>query len=137
MLAAEFVLMTDLRRLLSAPGALGASAWDLVAEARAWGLTLPAEAIEVLLRARLESRLREADGLFTLENLTEAQRVLDFARDAGIALDLWEAQNLFQVRHAPRLAQAPAEERAALMALAEGLHFNVETLEGAAAENIH
>jgi alpha-amylase/alpha-mannosidase (GH57 family) len=136
-LAAEFVLMTDLRRALSAPGALSAGAWDLVAEARAWGLRLPAESIEALVRARLESRLRNADGPVTLENLTEAQRALDFARDAGITLNLWEAQNLFQVRHAARLAQAPAEERAALVALAEGLHFNIETLEGAVRERIY
>lgn len=134
MLAAEFVLMTDLRRALSAPGPLSATAWDLLGEARAWGLTLPAEAIEVLLRERLEARLREADGLFTLENLAEAQRALDFARDAGIAINLWQAQNLFQVRHAPRLARAPAEERAALEALAERLHFNVEALEGITAD---
>jgi hypothetical protein len=91
------------------------------------------EALEALISARLEGHLRDADGPGALEQLVEAQRTLDFARDAGIPLNLWEAQNLFQVRHAKRLGAAPADVRAALEALADRLHFNVETLRGEAA----
>jgi len=127
-LAAEFVLMTDLRRALAATEPLSVTAWDLVAEAVAWGMRLPVEVIESLVRARLERHLRAADSLLMLENLLEAQRALDFARDAGITLNLWEAQNLFQVRLASRLADAPADVRAALEALADRLHFSVEAL---------
>ncbi len=127
-LAAEFVLMTDLRRVLAATGPLSVTAWDLVAEAAAWGMQLPVEVIESLVRVRLERHLRAADSLLMLENLVEAQRALDFARDAGITLNLWEAQNLFQVRLASRLADSPADLRAALEALADRLHFSVEAL---------
>jgi len=130
MLAAEFVVMADLRRALAAPGPLSVTAWDRVAEAVAWGIVLPVDLTESLVRARLERHLRAADGLLMLENLIEAQRALDFARDAGITLNLWEAQNLFQVRLAPRLADAPADLRATLEALADRLHFSVEALKG-------
>jgi hypothetical protein len=133
LVAAEFILMTDLRRALAAPGALGTTAWDLMAEARSWGLTLPVDDLEPLVRARIERHLRDADGLFIVENLHEVLRALDFAQDAGIRPNLWQAQNLFAVRLASRFADAPGEIGRALEAVADRLHFNLESLRAAAA----
>ena len=132
LVAAEFILMTDLRRALAAPGALSAAAWDLVAEARSWGLTLPVDDLEPLVRARIERHLRDADGLFIVENLHEVLHALDFAHDAGIRPNLWQAQNLFAVRLAPRFADAPGEVGRALEVVADRLHFNLESLRAAA-----
>ncbi|MBM3470003.1 MAG: DUF3536 domain-containing protein [Armatimonadetes bacterium] len=142
--AAEFILTADLRRALDAPGALSATAWDALAELRSWGLALPAEEFEPLLRARIERRLRDANGLFLVENLAEVERTLDFARDAGITVNLWQAQNLFVERFAPRMGGAAgaggagggeaagggAEEtvRVALEAIAGRLYFNLDAL---------
>lgn len=126
--AAEFILATDVRRALESHGALSSTAWDAVADARAWGLALPAEVFEPLLRSRIERHLRVAEGLFVLENLAEVHRVLDFARDAGITVNLWQAQNLFQVLLVPRLAAAPDDVRTALEQMAERLHFSLESL---------
>lgn len=133
LVAAEFIVMTDLRRAMAASGALGAAVWDLVAEARSWGLTLPVDDFEPLVRARVERHLRDADGLFTVENLHEVLRVLDFAHDAGIRPNLWQAQNLFAVRLAPRFADTTGEVGRALEAVADRLHFNLESLRAAAA----
>jgi predicted translin family RNA/ssDNA-binding protein len=133
LVAAEFILMTDLRRALAAPGALGAVAWDLVTEARSWGLALPVDDLEPLVRARIERHLRDADGLFIVENLHEVLRALDFARDAGIRPNLWQAQNLFAVRLAHGVADAPGEIGRALEAVADRLYFNLESLRAAAA----
>lgn len=132
LVAAEFIVMTDLRRALAAPGALGATAWDLVAEARSWGIALPVDDLEPLVRARIERHLRDADGLFIVENLHEVLRALDFAHDAGIRPNLWQAQNLFAVRLASRFADAPGEIGRALEAVADRLHFNLESLRAAA-----
>ncbi len=126
--AAEFILSTDLRRLLAAPGSLSATVWDIIAEARSWGIALPARDLEALLRARIERDLRDADGLFILEHLTDATRTLDFGDDASITVNLWQAQNLFQVRLAPRLADAPDEVKAALEQVAGRLNFSLEAL---------
>ncbi len=143
--AAEFILTADLRRALAAPGALSAAAWDALVELRSWGLTLPDEEFEPLLRARIERRLRDANGLFLVENLADVERTLDFARDAGITVNLWQAQNLFEERFAPRLGAAggaggaPGERaaagggpegtvQAALEAMAGRLYFNLESL---------
>jgi hypothetical protein len=128
LVAAEFILAADLRRALAAAGALSATAWGAVTEARSWGITLPDETFEPLIRARIEGHLVNADGLFVLENLAEVQRTLDFARDAGVTINLWQAQNLFQVLLAPRLADAPDDVRAALERMAERLHFSLESL---------
>ncbi len=127
-LAAEFVLTTDLRRLLAAPGSLSSTAWDVVAETRSWGIALAAAEFEGPLRARIERTLHDADGLFVVEHLTDVQRALDFARDAGITVNLWQAQNLFAVRLAPRLTDAPDEVRSALEQVAERLYFSLEAL---------
>jgi alpha-amylase/alpha-mannosidase (GH57 family) len=128
LVATEFVLMTDVRRALTAPGALPAAAWDLFAEARSWGIVPPAADLEPLVRARIERHLRDADGLFILDNLVEVGRVLDFAQDIGITPNLWQAQNLFAIRLAPRLADAPPDVRRTLEHVAERLHFSLESL---------
>jgi alpha-amylase/alpha-mannosidase (GH57 family) len=128
LVAAEFVLLTDLRRALAAPGVLAATVWDLVAEARAWGIAPPAPDLEPLVRARIERRLQDADGLFVLDSLQEVNRTLDFAEDTGVVANLWRAQNLFAVRLAPRLAGAPPDVRRALERVAERLHFSLESL---------
>ncbi|MDQ7840466.1 MAG: DUF3536 domain-containing protein [bacterium] len=130
--AAEFILTADLRRALATPGALGATAWDALVELRSWGLALPAEEFEPLLRERIERRLRDANGLFLVENLADVDRTLDFARDAGITVNLWQAQNLFEERFAPRLGEAGAAAegaaRVALEATAARLYFNLDAL---------
>ncbi len=128
--AAEFILSLDLRRALAAPGPLSAAARDAVTEARSWGIALPHETFEPLIRARIERHLRDADGLFVNENLAEVHHTLDFARDAGVTINLWQAQNLFQVLLAPRLADAPEEFREVLARMAERLHFGIESLPG-------
>jgi hypothetical protein len=128
LVAAEFVVLTDLRRALAAPGALAPRAWDLLREARAWGVALPEADLEPLLRARIEERLRDAGGLFAVESLAEVIRSLDFARDAGIEVNLWRAQNLFATRLAPVLPQAPDDLRAALEEAADRLSFSLESL---------
>ncbi|MDR7417613.1 MAG: DUF3536 domain-containing protein [Armatimonadota bacterium] len=130
LVAAEFVLMTDLRRALVAPGTLSSAAWDLLAEARTWQIALPVAELEPLVRARIERHLRDADGLFLLDHLREAERVLDFADDAGVTPNLWQAQNLFAIRLAPPQAGATPEVREALARVAERLHFSVEALSG-------
>ncbi len=127
-IAAEFILSTDLRRLLAAPGSLSATIWDILTEARSWGITLPAVDLETLLRARIERDLRDADGLFVVNHLTDVTRALDFARDAGVTVNLWQAQNLFKTRLAPRLTDAPDEVRAVLEEVAEQLYFSLEAL---------
>jgi hypothetical protein len=128
LVAAEFVLITDLRRALTAPGALAPAAWDTVAQAQTWGIGLPTTDLEPLVRARVERHLLDADGLFILDNLHETQRALDFARDAGVTVNLWRAQNLFAVRLAPRLAASTGDIRGALEGIAERLHFSPEAL---------
>ncbi|MGQ0569960.1 MAG: DUF3536 domain-containing protein [Armatimonadota bacterium] len=136
LIAAEYILMTDLRRTLVAPGALSSTAWDLMTEARSWGIALPVADLEPLLRTRIESHLRDADGLFIIDNLTHVRRAIDFARDAGITVNLWRAQNLFQVRLAPRLADASDDLRAALEEVAERLYFSLEALRAHASGRI-
>jgi hypothetical protein len=126
--AAEFVLTADVLRALAAPEPLPEDLWALLAEARSWGLALPAADMEQALRARIEARLRDADGLFLAEHLQEALRTLDFARDAGVTPNLWEAQNLFALRLVPRLADAGVDERAVLEAAAERLGFSLDAL---------
>lgn len=137
--AAEFILTADLRRTLAAPGALGATAWDALVELRSWGPALPADEFEPLLRERIERCLRDANGLFLVENLADVDRTLDFARDSGITVNLWQAQNLFVEQFAPRLGEtggdreaagSSAEEtvRAALEATAARLYFNLDAL---------
>jgi hypothetical protein len=113
-----------------APGPLAAAAWDVVGEAHSWGIVLPAQDLESLLRARLERNLRGAEGLFVREHLADVQRTLDFARDAGIAVNQWQAQNLFQTGLAALLVDAPADVRTALEQVAERLHFSLEALGG-------
>ncbi|MDR7422014.1 MAG: DUF3536 domain-containing protein [Armatimonadota bacterium] len=132
LLAAEFVLATDLRRALVSPAPLPDAAWALVEEARAWGVTLPAAELEQLLAERVEAHLRAADSLFLVEHLREALRALEFARDAGLTPNLWEAQNLFAQRLAPRLASTRADERRTLEAVAERLHFSPDAFDAAA-----
>ncbi len=128
LVAAEFVLLTDLRRALAAPGTLASTVWDLVAEARAWRIALPAADLEPLVRARIERSLLNADELFLLDSLREVDRTLDFAADTGVVANLWRAQNLFAVRLAPRLADAPPDVRRALERVAERLHFSLDSL---------
>ena len=126
--AAEFVLTTDLRRALASREPLSPSAWNALTEARAWGITLPSDALEPLVRARIERALRQADGAFLLEHLTDAQRALDLAKDAGITVNLWQAQNLFHLRLAPRLREATGETQPALEEMARRLNFNLDAL---------
>ena len=129
--AAEFILTADLRRALAAPGALSSTAWDALAEMRSWGLALPAEEFEPLLRERIERRLRDANGLYLVENLADVGHTLDFAHDAVITINLWQAQNLFEERFALRLGKAGAAEgtvKAALEATAARLYFNLDAL---------
>jgi alpha-amylase/alpha-mannosidase (GH57 family) len=128
LIAAEFILAADLRRALTAPAALSVLAWDAVAEARAWGILLSPDVFEPLIRERIERHLRDADGLFLVDNVAEVQRTLDFARDAGIKINLWQAQNLFGVLLAPYLTAAPDDVRSALEQTAERLHFSLESL---------
>jgi alpha-amylase/alpha-mannosidase (GH57 family) len=132
-MAAEFVLMTDLRRALAVEGPLTSAAWDHAAEARALGVAIPTDELAPLLRARLERCVQEAAGPSSVERLEDALRTLDFAGEHGIAVDLWRAQNLFHVRLAPRLGGAESDERAALLALAERLHFNRDAVNAGAA----
>ncbi len=126
--AAEFVLTIDIRRALISPEPLNASAWHALAEARAWGITLASEILEPLLRARIERVLREADGVFMVEQLADVQRTLDNAGDAGITVNLWQAQNVFHVRLAPRLRDSSGEVREALEKMAERLNFSLDAL---------
>ncbi len=129
LVAAEFILVQDVRRAITAPGVLSATAWDAVTEAGSWGIALPQEMFEPLIRDRIERHLRHADGLFVMDNLAEVHRTLDFARDAGVTVNLWQAQNLFQVLLAPRLAGVPDAERSALEQVAARLHFSLAALE--------
>jgi uncharacterized protein DUF3536 len=128
-MAAEFVLTTDLRRAIDVAGPLTSAAWDHAAEARALGVTIPADELAPLLRARVERCLRDADGPMLADQLEDGLRALDFADENGIAVDLWRAQNLFHVRLAPRLAEAGPDERAALLSLAERLHFSRDAID--------
>jgi hypothetical protein len=126
--AAEFVLTTDIRRALTSPEPLNASVGNALAEARAWGLTLSPETLEPPLRARLERTLRQADGVFMVEQLADVQRTLDIAGDAGITVNLWQAQNVFHVRLAPRLRDSSGEVREALEKMAARLNFSLDAL---------
>jgi len=60
--------------------------------------------------------------------LREVERTLVFAGDAGIQIELWEAQNLFADRLAARAAGEPAEDRRVLESVAERLHFSPGSL---------
>ncbi len=131
--AVEFILTSDLSRAIAAPGVLGDGAWQALEELRSWGIAAATEVFEPLLRARVEQRLRDAEGLFLVENLQEIGRTLDLASDAGITVNLWQAQNLFQTRLLPLLhglEQGPPGEasleaaRAALETAAERLYFS-------------
>jgi hypothetical protein len=133
-MAAEFVLTTDLRRALDVAGPLTSAAWDHAAEARALGVSIPGDDLAPLLRARIERRLLQADGATLADHLEDALRALDFAQENGIAVDLWRAQNLFHVRLAPRLAEAGPDERAALLAVADRLHFSRAAVDADAAD---
>lgn len=138
--AAEFILTADLRRALAAPGPLSASAWDALVEMRSWGLVLPPSEFEPLLRARIERRLRDANGLFLIENLADVERTLDFAREAAITVNLWQAQNLFEERFASHFSRAGSGDggnvRAALEAMAGSLYFNLDALRARADKSI-
>jgi alpha-amylase/alpha-mannosidase (GH57 family) len=126
--AAAFVTVTDLQRALDALHPLPEAAWDLIADARAWNLSLPPAELEPRVRARVERHLLAADGLFVVDNLQEVERTLDLAQEMGTTPNLWEAQNLFAARLAPRITGTSAEVRSALERVAERLHFSVDAL---------
>jgi alpha-amylase/alpha-mannosidase (GH57 family) len=128
--AAEFVLTTDLRRALVSAEPLGASVWNALTEARAWDIALSSDTLEPLVRGRIERALRQAEGLFLVEYLTDAQRALDLARDAGVTVNLWQAQNLFHTQLAPRLGEATGETLQALEQMAARLNFSLDALRG-------
>ncbi len=126
--AAALVTVADLQRALDASQPLPAAAWDLVADARAWNLAMPEAELEPRIRARIERHLIEADGVFVIDNLKEVERTLDLAQEMAVTPNLWQAQNLFAARLAPRIADASAEVRRALERVAERLHFSVDAL---------
>jgi hypothetical protein len=121
--AAVVAITGELERLLAAetktPLPDGVPA--LLRELRSWGRDLHAARFEPLLRTRLEriftGTQRPAD------RARRALSVLAFARDAGITINLWEAQNLF-VRTLLPLGRGDA----AVRELAGALRFNVDKI---------
>jgi hypothetical protein len=81
-----------------------------------------------MVRARIERGLEEAGGLFAADSLQDVLRALDFARDAGLTVNLWRAQNLFQIRLAPRLGGLPPKIRTLVEQVADRLYFNLDAL---------
>jgi hypothetical protein len=88
---------------------------------QSWGRELHAARFEPLLRTRLER-------IFTgpqrpADRARRALTILGFARDAGITINLWEAQNLF-VRTLLPLGHGEG----AVRELAGALRFDVEKI---------
>ena len=124
LVAAVFVLTGDLERELSRPegDALSERAFALVRELRSWGREVRAERFEPLMRRRLERALI-APGQVR-EQLQRAEQILVLAEEAGLALNLWEAQNRFY-----QLAKtAPPSAVDALRSVGGRLHFNVDKI---------
>jgi hypothetical protein len=93
----------------------------LLDELRGWGRELQAARFEPLLRTRLEHVL--AGPQRPAERARRAMAILTFARDAGITINLWEAQNLFaRGLHAASPADPVVRE------LAAALNFGVGTM---------
>ena len=72
-----------------------------------------------------------------VEQLADVQRTLDIAGDAGITVNLWQAQNLFHVRLAPQLREASGEARDSLEKMAERLNFSLDALRDPSAHRPH
>lgn len=124
LVAAVFVLTHDLERELSRPEAdtLSERAFALVSELRSWGRDVRAERFEPLIRRRLERALA-AQGPVR-EQLQRAEQILLLAEEAGLTLNLWEAQHRFY-----QLAKtAPPSAVDALRSVGSRLHFNVDKI---------
>ena len=119
--AAVVAVTGELERALTSDqkAALPGTAPALLGELRGWGRELQAARFEPLLRDRLERVL--AGPQRPAERARRALAVLAFARDAGITLDLWEAQNLFA-----RGLHAAAPTDPAVRELAAALDFSGE-----------
>lgn len=93
--AAVVAVTGELERVLTADPKtpLPRDAVQLLHELQGWGRELHAARFEPLLRSRLERIL--AGPQRPAERARRAMAILAFARDAGITVNLWEAQNLF------------------------------------------
>jgi hypothetical protein len=124
-MAAVFVLTRDLEQELSADprSPLSPRAFEILSELRSWGREVYPHRFEPLLRHRLEAALEIGTPLE--ERLRRATQVLDLAAEAGISINLWEAQNRFYRLLDRKAPHAPLE---ALQTLGQRLVFNMDAL---------
>jgi hypothetical protein len=121
--AAVVAITGEMERLLAAEtkAPLPEGAAGLLRELQSWGRELHTARFEPLLRSRLERVFTGAQR--PAERARRALAVLGFARDAGITINLWEAQNLF-VRTLLPLGRGDA----AVRELAGTLRFDVDKI---------
>lgn len=119
--AAVVAITGELERLLGADSKtpLPEAAPRLLQELHGWGRDLHATRFEPYLRSRLERALTGPQR--PAERARRAMMILGFARDAGITINLWEAQNLFA-----RGMSAAVPTDAAVRELAVALRFRVD-----------
>ena len=123
--AAVVAVTGELERILTtdAKSPLPEAAAHLLHELQGWGRELHAARFEPLLRSRLERVL--AGPQRPAERARRAMAILAFARDAGITINLWEAQNLFA-----RGLHATSPADPAVRELAAALDFSVDKIGG-------
>lgn len=119
--AAVVAITGELERALASASKspLPETARELLRELQAWGRDLHAPRFEPYLRSRLERVLTGPRR--PVERARQALTILAFAHDAGITINLWEAQNLF----ARGMFTAVATD-AAVRELAEAFRFRLD-----------
>jgi alpha-amylase/alpha-mannosidase (GH57 family) len=119
--AAVVAITGEMERVLASEPKtpLPEGARTLLGELQLWGRELHAARFEPYLRSRLERVLTGTQR--PAERARRALMILAFARDAGITINLWEAQNLFA-----RGMYASAPGDAAVRELAEALRFRLD-----------
>jgi alpha-amylase/alpha-mannosidase (GH57 family) len=119
--AAVVAITGELERLLASDSKapLPEGTARLFQELRGWGRELHADRFEPHLRNRLERVLTGPQR--PAERARRAMTILAFAREAGITINLWEAQNLFA--RGP-YASAPGDP--AVRELGEALRFRLD-----------
>lgn len=94
--AAEFILNTDLRKVLSGATLDVERARNLLDEAREWNVTLDAEGLGYLFKQTLDEMMDRfvstAEDLLLLQSLVDA---VELARSLPFEVDLWKVQNSY------------------------------------------
>jgi alpha-amylase/alpha-mannosidase (GH57 family) len=92
--AAEFALMTELKRAVQDNGANVKKIESLYNELKNWSLNPPPE-LEFIIRRRLEHRMEELPDNPSERLLAEIGQLLSFSYKASVGVNLWRVQNIY------------------------------------------